>query len=202
MISKVAAKKETLRNKIIELAEMKIATGGLLALRARDLATEAGCALGSLYNMFADLDDLILHVNARTLMAIDAQMAKAAGETAAEQLHQLAQIYLNFARQSPLLWRALFDHHLPDDYQLPDWYAQKLLQLMSRIIAPLAALQPTISHTELITRSRTLFAAVHGVISISLDNRFIGIAQTDLAVELHRFVAVMLAGAAHTRNEQ
>ena len=87
MISKVAAKKETLRNKIIELAEMKIATGGLLALRARDLATEAGCALGSLYNMFADLDDLILHVNARTLVAIDAQMARAAGETAAEQLH-------------------------------------------------------------------------------------------------------------------
>jgi len=194
-ISKTAAKREELRSRIIALAEEMIAARGLAALRARELAEAAGCALGSLYNVFADLDDLILEVNGRTLAAIDETMSAATDPAPEQQLQKLAQSYLAFAKQHPLLWRALFEHHMPENRDLPAWYAEKLLNLMSRIASPLARLQSSLSVEELATRSRTLFAAVHGVVSISLDNRFVGIAQPDLAQELRRFIGVLLAGA-------
>ena len=195
-MAKNVAKREDLRLKIIGLAEVRIAANGLAGLRARDLAHDAGCALGSLYNVFVDLDELILAVNARTLDGIDAVMSEAARGTAEDQLRGLARVYLNFARENPQLWRALFDHRLPESRQMPDWYANKLTQLMALIGKAIHILQPHLGPQEIALRSRTLFAAVHGVVSISLDNRFIGLAAADLDHELQRFLGLLLAGAA------
>ena len=71
MADKRSEKRDALRTKIIDLAQKRIAAHGLSSLRARDLAAEAGCALGGLYNMFEDIDALVLEVNARTLADID-----------------------------------------------------------------------------------------------------------------------------------
>ena len=197
MAGKVQEKRDALRGKLVELAEKRIRRDGLAELRARDLAQEAGCALGSLYNMFEDMDALILAVNAQTLEAIDIVMVKAVAKLreASAMLQALGQAYLAFARAEPLLWRALFEHHLPIGRDIPDWYAELLTRLMSRIAQPLALLQPDYTAETLAIRSRTLFAAVHGVISISLDNRFVGLAPDSLESELQRFIQLMLDGA-------
>ena len=44
-----------------------IAEQGFRGLKARALADEAGCAVGAIYNVVADLDELVLLANARTL---------------------------------------------------------------------------------------------------------------------------------------
>ena len=44
-------------------------------------------------------------------------------------------------------------------------------------------------------RALTLFSAVHGIISISLEGRFVGIPATRLESELDDFVALLAAGA-------
>ena len=46
-------------------------------------------------------------------------------------------------------------------------------------------------------RARTMFAAVHGVVSISLDNRFVGLVPSTLDSELDRFVDLLLIGSQH-----
>src|ERR1700757_2911485 len=63
-----------LRTKRIEVAERTIADKGLAALKARDLAREAGCAVGTIYNVFEHLDELILCVGSRTLTMLDAAL--------------------------------------------------------------------------------------------------------------------------------
>jgi hypothetical protein len=45
-------------------------------------------------------------------------------------------------------------------------------------------------------RARTLFGAVHGVISISLEARFVGLPPERLERELDEFVLTIAAGAA------
>lgn len=198
MTDKRTRKRDSLKLKIIDLAEERIARHGLSSLRVRDLATEAGCALGGLYNMFADIDAIILEVNARTLTAIDSVMKAAllSAAGAPHKLKALAQTYLTFARENPLLWRALFEHHLPEDQPLPDWYSEKLNHLMDHIAHALALLQPNYSLELLAKRSRTMFAAVHGVVSISLDNRFVGLAADQLDGEVDRFIELLLVGSA------
>ena len=199
MTDKRTQKRDALRNEIIDLAKSRIAAHGLLSLRARDLAQEAGCALGGLYNMFEDIDALILEVNARTLDEIDTVMevAVAANPKAPQQLKALAHAYLLFARTHPLTWRALFEHHLPEGRDVPDWYSESLTHLMARIAQPLALLRPDYSEEVLAKRARTMFAAVHGVVSISLDNRFVGLAADTLDSELDRFVELLLIGSQH-----
>ena len=197
MADKRTQKRDALRIKIIDLAQKRIASHGLSNLRARDLAAEAGCALGGLYNMFEDIDALVLEVNARTLEEIDTVMdvAVAANPRAPQQLKALAHTYLAFARAHPLTWRALFEHHLPEGRDAPDWYSESLTHLMARIAQPLALLRPDYTLDVLAKRARTMFAAVHGVVSISLDNRFVGLAPDTLDSELERFVDVLLLGS-------
>ncbi len=45
-----------LREALVSAAERTVAAQGLSGLRARDLAREAGCAVGAIYTVFPDLD--------------------------------------------------------------------------------------------------------------------------------------------------
>ena len=196
MSAKRQERREDLRTRLIEAATARIIGGGLQKLRARDITADAGCALGALYNAFADLDDLIMHVNSETLKRLDAAIGVAIRDVSnpGEVLKVLALGYLAFARENRALWRALFEHHLPDNVAQPHWQLAEHEALIEHIVEPLAELQPSLNDKELRIRSRSLFAAVHGIISISLEGRFVGIAEAALATEVGRFVDIMVAG--------
>jgi hypothetical protein len=115
-------------------------------------------------------------------------------EPPGDQLLLLAQRYLDFARAHPKLWRALFDHRLPDGKQFPEWHIVNQANLLMHIAKPLAKLQPALPEQDLMIRARTMFAAVHGIVAISLDNRFVGLPTPSLDLELSRFIRLLLAG--------
>ena len=196
MAGKRQEKRDDLRQRLIESAEARVSANGLAELRARDITADAGCALGALYTVFDDLNMLILEVNARTLQRLDAQMNEAAGSTAkpGEQMHLLARIYLDFARNQSNLWWALFQFHMPAGSVVPDWFAQEQAKVLAQIMRPLKGLQPDLTQDQIIIRARTLFGAVHGIVSISLENRFVGVPGQTLDMELKRFVDLLLAG--------
>ena len=92
-------RRDRLRQALIEAAERIIDERGLAALRARDLAEAAGCAVGAIYTAFPDLDSLILEVNRRTLIRFEEGIKSDADDVApGEALVQLAMDYLAFAR--------------------------------------------------------------------------------------------------------
>jgi AcrR family transcriptional regulator len=191
-----AEKKDSLKTRLIEATKARINSGGLSALRARDITNDAGCALGALYTAFADLDALVIEVNSLTLRQIDQLMLEALENIAAPsaQMHILAATYLAFARTHEQQWRALFDLKIPTGKTVPDWYVADQALLLMRIVGPLRMLQPEFSEAELMIRARTLFAAVHGIVTISLDRRFVGITPETLDAELERFIGLLLKG--------
>lgn len=189
--------REGLRARMVAAAEARIRDGGLAALRARDVTADVGTALGGLYNLFADLDDLILHVNSRTLTRLlrlaEERTATAQGPHGA--LKALAEAYLDFSRENPELWRAVFDHRMAPDKQIPDWYRNEQATLIRIIVAPLKRLEPELDEDALLVRARTFFAAVHGIVSISTENRFVGVPEADLGRELARFIDIIVTGS-------
>ncbi|MCB1446968.1 MAG: WHG domain-containing protein [Rhizobiaceae bacterium] len=196
-------KREDLKARLIEAATRRIAENGLANLRARDVTQDAGCALGGLYTVFRDLDELVLHVNSATLGLLEADLVAAleGREEPAQQLRILAHGYLEFALANRNLWSALFDHRLPDTVEAPAWHLEKHMFLIQFIARPLATLNPQMSEEDLRIRALTLFAAVHGIISISLEARFVGIPAGRLESELDDFVGLLAAGAAAGRTE-
>jgi AcrR family transcriptional regulator len=190
-------KREDLKARLIEAARARVIENGLANLRARDVTQDAGCALGGLYTAFQDLDELVLHVNASTLGMLEQNLvAGLAGESdPARQLRILAHGYLDFALANRNLWASLFDHKLPDGVEAPDWHLAKHMFLIQFIARPLAVLNPDMAEEDVRVRALTLFSAVHGIISISLEGRFVGLPRDRLENELDEFISLLAPGA-------
>src|SRR5215469_821325 len=109
-----------LREQLIDAAECTIAEKGLAALKARDLAQEVGCALGTIYNVFPHLDELVLCVGLRTLASLEAALRHQLAEEPIKDLVRLALAYLEFAATHMMRWRALFDHRMSEARPLPE----------------------------------------------------------------------------------
>ncbi len=62
--------RDELYDMALEAARQIAEKEGLRGLKARGIAREIGYTIGTLYNLFEDLDDLIVHLNGRTLDAL------------------------------------------------------------------------------------------------------------------------------------
>jgi AcrR family transcriptional regulator len=174
-----ALRHQDLRAELLAAAEQQIETRGLAQLRARDLANQAGCSLGAIYNVFADLDELILAVNANTLRAIDREMTGLEDGEPLRWLTALANAYLSYAVHNRLRWEALFGHRMPADAIVPQWFQDIQNAAFSRAEAPLALLRPDLPDVARALLGRSIFAAVHGMVALGLDRR---LPPMDLAV--------------------
>ncbi len=174
---------------LLEAAEKRICADGMQNLKARDLAADIGVALGGLYNIVVDMDDLMLRVNSRTLGRLGKAAAAAADhlplnnhEAGIVRLTVVAMAYLDFARNNLRLWRMLFETHVRS--AVPEWANEDQLRLFRHIAEPLHAIMPELDTDGLTVRARTLFAAVHGIISIGLEERLIAVPPQKLADEI------------------
>ena len=59
--------REQLTEMILNAAQQIVINDGFAGLSARKIATDIGYTVGTLYIVFDNLDDIILHINARTL---------------------------------------------------------------------------------------------------------------------------------------
>lgn len=195
------AKRDALRTRLILAAESEIVDHGLQGLKARSVTTKAGCALGALYNAVSDLDGLVILVNSKTLTRLGdgLKLSVPVDARPEDAIQALAKAYVDFALSEPHLWFAAFNHRLPDGRDLPDWHQQEYILLITEIARPLAALLPDLSAEALARRAQTLFAAVHGVVQLSLNGQFVGAPRAHLAAEVHALVHSLTLGMTQSR---
>ncbi|MDG1406554.1 MAG: TetR/AcrR family transcriptional regulator [Octadecabacter sp.] len=189
MAGKVEARRAVLRDTLIAHAETRIKADGLKNLRTRDLAKDAGCALGAIYNVFGDLNDLVLAVNARTFHRLGAAVAETlaqAPQNATQQLIVMSHAYHRFAAENFNAWRALFDIERPAGEAAPDWYLAEIGQLFAYIDAPLSVLFPDYDAQKRALLTKALFSSVHGIVLLGLDEASAGVpaAQLDEIISL------------------
>ncbi len=188
-----ADRHEKLQAALLEAAERTIAANGLGALRARVLAEAVGCSVGAIYTIFPDLDGIVLAVNARTLVQIDHALRRDdVARSPTEHLAHLAASYLDYAARHRSRWAALFLHTMAAGHAAPEWYARQQQAAFSHIEAPLARLRPALAPTERALLARSLFAAVHGMVALGLDEK---VAAMPLPV-LHGQIATVVTAMA------
>src|SRR5882672_9744600 len=168
-----------LRDALVAAAEQAVAQQGLGSLRARALAEEVGCAVGAIYNVVEDLDELVLLVNARTLAALERDLVAAdrAGEpaegpnAAIARLVRMALAYLDFAAAQTPRWRTLFEHRMPAGREVPAWYREQQQRLFAYVEELLLELQADESRVRRALLARSLFSAVHGLVVLGLEEK-------------------------------
>jgi AcrR family transcriptional regulator len=200
---KTLERRDRQRDALLLVAERTIAERGLSALKARDLAGEIGCSIGAIYNLVEDMDELVLRVGSRTLARLDEALRVATPSAppasvadATEHLVAVALAYAAFARANLQLWRTLFEHRLPAGAILPDWAVAQQTTMFSHVLAPLRALRPAAAEQERVLLSRTLFAAVHGVVALGLDEKLVAVPRDELDRQVETLVRLVCDGLA------
>lgn len=151
----------------LEAAERIVQTKGQQNLTLRKVAGEIGYSHGTLYNVFADLDDLIVHLNGRTLDALyEALRDIPLACEPMEGLQRLSEGYIAFTRRHQSRWELLFEHHLPEGKELPDWHYEKVYRLLKLVENALAPLFPEGRELERIHSARVLWSGLHGICSL------------------------------------
>ena len=197
--SKTTERRHQLRLQLIEAAETTVARDGLKALSARELSREVGCSLGAIYNVFADIDELVIAVNSRTLAELDrtiAQFVPSAQRDMDPQhcLTGLAQAYCRFAIAHTNRWTALFEHGERINHNIPDWHLDEHVQLISHIVKSLERMYPDRKPGEQWQLAGLLFSAVHGVVSLGLQGFFFAVPADQLERQVTLLVRAALAG--------
>src|SRR5689334_19199863 len=194
-MTKTLERRTKQREALIEAAERAIAAKGLGGLKSRELAAEIGVANGAVFNLVDDMDELILRVGSRTLARLDSALTAAEGlASPAETLVRIAVAYCDFAAENLQLWRALFEHRMAPEKTIPEWAVEEQMNLFRHIYHPLAKLFPKWSADELSVTARSLFAAVHGMVSLGLEQKLIAVPVAALRHEIATIVKATIKG--------
>jgi AcrR family transcriptional regulator len=188
---------EELRELIIQAATEIVEQDGLEGLSAREIAKRIGYSPGTLYNVFENLDDLLLTIEARLLDRLAEQLAKTeAAGTPQERLRRLTKAYFAFSQERPKLWNLLIEHRLPAGRDVPEWYRAKLESLLVPLEAALAPLVADADSAAKKHAARTLWVGVHGMTSLSAVDKFSSMTNTAGASHIDELVSTYLAGLA------
>lgn len=168
---------------------------GLRALTARSIASSIGYSPGTLYNLFENLDELELHVNASTLDALYA--AVSADERSGDpetDLNRLLDRYLEFLDDNPALWAAIFDYRRADGAALPDWYLNRVQQLMRLVEDALSPLFADGEDRELREAASVLWSSLHGICTLAQDGRLSLVSAQSVPQMARSLIANYLVG--------
>ena len=188
------SRKSERRAHLIEIARALIAAHGLRSLKVRDVAHAADCSIGTVYNEFVDLDELVLAVNRDTMSALSAAMAAVPSENPVQQLHGFAQGYLAFASEHPNLLRSLYEHRMEGDRPFTEDLLEMVKATFALMYPPLLRLLPDYPTDQLAMQARTMFSAAHGIITLGLEERLVAVPSDKLREQLRLFVDTYLAG--------
>lgn len=186
-----------------ELQELIIVEGhrqmdeaGFARFSAREVAKRVGYSIGTLYNVFGSYDRLVLAINARTLrlwtLYLREQLDACDG---ADRIACLVLSYFRFAREHRHSWAAIYDHRLPPDEPMPDWYLAALAELTGIVVAEVAAALPQDRRDQGPALARSLLATVHGHCAFTLTGTFALLGEPDPAAAALQRVREGIAGA-------
>lgn len=167
--------REELKDLILSAAWNIVKTEGFEDLTARKVAGEIGYAPGTIYNVVGAMDDVYLHINARTLDLLYKALSDPAcnnpKKSAQDNLKRMALIYGDFAKKNRHHWLMLFSGKLPEGRQERQWYREKIDRLFEPLETLLAPLFKKGRERERKIATRTLFSAVHGILYLQETGR-------------------------------
>ena len=159
---------EELKALVLKAAETIVIEEGFSALKVRRVATEIGYTVGSIYMVFKNMADLIMHINAKTLDAIAAELKQVQDCNIEPSIETLAIAYLGYANQNFNRWRNVFENSFSAETKTPDWYQEKFDNVFALVDAQFAKFKPELAEGLRKRAARALWCGIHGICVLSL----------------------------------
>ncbi|MDX8388251.1 MAG: TetR-like C-terminal domain-containing protein [Ghiorsea sp.] len=171
MVKRIKHTRDEIRELAIEAAKLRILAHGIQGVKARLIANDIGYAVGTLYQLFKNMDLLILAVNTQTLQALEKQVLTAISKAGNAGVQIAAMTYVDFALQNTKCWQAIFEHQTGPNTIIPQAYLEQQSRLFTILETAFAKHHPNKSTKEVTLEAKALWAGVHGVCILALSNR-------------------------------
>ncbi|MEX1181208.1 MAG: TetR/AcrR family transcriptional regulator [Cucumibacter sp.] len=188
------------RRMALDAAHAIVRRDGLRALSVRRIAGKMGYAAGTLYQLFEDLDDLIIIMNSETLEKLYASASKVEpGGEPSETLIRLAEVYIRSVTREPKLWNAVFEYSPPVDRVMPARYQGAVAKLLGLVQAVLAPLFPPGEEAGRLREARVMWAGLYGIATLASSRK--SSVEIDSSAMVRTLATTYLAGLKALRAE-
>lgn len=172
---------------IIDSAFELMVTEGIEKVSTRKIAAKIGYTVGTLYNIFQNLDDIYVHINSLTLDKLITEFEKTLKSSNKEssKIKALAQTYINFSRENFNIWSLVFEYRFPESHQKPRWYNEKILKLFGMLNTAIAEEYPKLDDAEIKTAVGVVWSGVHGICTLSLRGKLLraGVEEANVLID-------------------
>ena len=187
---------DELRQLILTSARTIIEKNGLPGLSAREIAKLIGYSPGTLYNIFENLDDVLLNLQITTFSEMHHVLASTpAGATPELSIDALTDAYVEYALDNRQMWNLLFAHQLQEGSTVPPALHTQFSNCMDVIqnaIKPLMSSYST--QQDLISTAYSLWAGVHGITAVAVTQKGQKITALTVRDHVRRLTSMYLAG--------
>jgi AcrR family transcriptional regulator len=163
---------EELRQLILDASQTIVERNGITGLSAREIARMIGYSPGTLYNIFENLDDVLLTLQVQ-LMGRTVEHLKRVplGQDGEKNIEDLAQAYVDFALVNRRMWNLFLAHNLPAGKSVPAPFHDYTDVLVHIVRGALAQVVPGLPRDDLDTSARSFLAAVNGITAFAATEK-------------------------------
>ena len=163
---------DEIRKMVMDAADAIVIQDGYSALKVRRIAMDIGYTVGSIYMVFENMTDLIMHLKGKCLDDLSAYLDRVpVGSNSYQTILELSKAYLIFASSHYNYWSMLFEHRLPNDVAIPEWYQQKADANVIRIERLLQPLLTDNIEKQANIAAKTLCNSIYGICILSLQDK-------------------------------
>ena len=165
--------REELQEMAIDAAAKIVETEGFQSLTARKVASKIGYTVGTLYHVFRNFDDLVIHLNARTIdeMAELIQKGVKRKRSPESRIRTMTEVYVDYATEHPDRWRLVFEHQAPRGLPTPELMKVRRDVMFEMVADNLRELSPKHLEQEINHTATALWSGVHGICILALTGK-------------------------------
>lgn len=152
---------------------------GLARFSGREVAKRAGYSVGTIYNVFGSLDQLVAAINSHTFSLWAAVLRQRLEESGEDRIKALVEGYFEFALANQNLWSAIYDHRLAEGETLAEEEHSQRAALTAIVEQEVRGLLPDPAAPDAARFARSLIATVHGHCDYVISGSFALLDESD-----------------------
>lgn len=159
-----------LRASLIEAVFVRLASGPPEGLTLRGIAADVGVSPMAAYRHFADLDGLLAAVATAGFEKLGAHLGAASAKlpAGARRVEALGMAYLQFAENSPGLYRLMFSRHL-SAFKSDEGLARAAAAAYAILLDTVRDALPPLRAAEAEEMATVLWVSVHGTADLTMS---------------------------------
>ena len=186
---------DALRARALDIARSLLIEDGPRGVKAREVASRLGVSVGTVYNLFGDLEGLSRSLNVQVYdelyAAVTGGLAECDSPDVRERMLSLARAYLRYVADHAELWEGVLASNRRARHAPPAWYREKEVALLGVIKDVIGALPGAREAQSRDLAARALWSAVHGITTISVGRGGLIVPESEVQTQLDLVVGAV-----------